>query len=222
MRATTQAFFSLTAEDLMSRGVVTIPQESSLREAAQLLFKHHIGGAPVVDTAGRCVGVLSATDVVHWAADGCCRGENVPLPVCPFQVKGRLLTGEETVICTLAEGTCPLQQMRPTTSGRHTAVCLQPGGVLTDWQQVAENLPADSVRRYRTADFVTVETHTPLPELARTMIDAHIHRVFVTDELRRPVGVVSTLDLISAVARAGRAGSVSDRSEVPPALTSGR
>jgi CBS domain-containing protein len=207
MLATTQAFFSLTAEDLMSREVVTIPQELPLREAAQLLYKHQIGGAPVVDTKGRCVGVLSATDFVHWAADGCHGGRDVPLPVCPFQIKGRLLTGEETVIRTLAEGSRPLQQVRPTTSGRHTPVCLQPSEVLTDWQQVAESLPSDSVRRYMTADFVTVEPHTPLPELARTIIDAHIHRVFVTDALGRPVGEVSSIDLIAAIAQAKPAGA---------------
>jgi len=34
------------------------------------------------------------------------------------------------------------------------------------------------------------------------MIDAHIHRVIVVDEQQRPVGVVSSTDILSAVAYA--------------------
>src|SRR5262249_44754110 len=36
-------------------------------------------------------------------------------------VEGRLLTGQEAVICMLAEGSCPLQRMQPSTGGRHVA-----------------------------------------------------------------------------------------------------
>ena len=108
MTTTTKPFFALTASDLMSRDVVTIPEEASLQTAADLLFQHQISGGPVVDTEGRCIGVLSAADFMHWAKDGGQGAEEVPLPACPFQVKGRLLTGEQAVICTLAEGRCPL------------------------------------------------------------------------------------------------------------------
>ncbi len=45
------------------------------------------------------------------------------IPACPYQVKGRLLTGEEAVICTQCEGSCPLQVIHPETGGRHTALC---------------------------------------------------------------------------------------------------
>ena len=203
MTTTTKPFLALTTSDLMSREVIAIPQDMSLRAAAHLLFQNQIGGAPVVDGDGRCIGVLCATDFVHWAEEGGKGAEEVPLPACPYQVKGRLLTGEEAVLCTLAEGNCPLQEMRPTTGGRHTAVCLQPSGVLSDWQQVTENLPVSAVRRYMTADVVTVGPQTPLPELARTMIDAHIHRVIVVDEERKPIGVVSSTDLLAAMAYSG-------------------
>ena len=52
------------------------------------------------------------------------------------------------------------------------------------------------------ADIVTVGPQTPLSKLARTMIDAHIHRVIVVDEERRPIGVVSSTDVLAAVAYA--------------------
>jgi CBS domain-containing protein len=51
-------FLALTAADLMTAPVMTIPEETSLREAARLLHGAHISGAPVVDADGRCVGVL--------------------------------------------------------------------------------------------------------------------------------------------------------------------
>ncbi len=203
MPATRKPLIALKAADLMSRDVVTVPEGMSLRAAAHLLFQNQISGAPVVDASGRCIGVLSAADFVRWAIEGGHGAEDVPLPACPYQVKGRLLTGEGAVICTLAEGCCPLQVMRPTTTGRHTAVCRQPTGVLCDWQQVTEDLPRDAVRHHMTADVVTTSPQTPLPELARMMIDAHIHRVIVVDAGRRPVGVVSSTDLLAALARAG-------------------
>jgi CBS domain-containing protein len=194
-------FFDLTAEDLMTRDVVTIPEEMSLPAAARLLSQNQISGAPVVDADGRCIGVLSATDFIHRAKEGDRGAVDGLMPACPYQVRGRLLTGEAAVICTLAPGACPLQAVRPTTTGQHTAVCLQPSGALCDWQQGPESLPG-GVRRYMTADVVTVGSQTTLPELARTMIDGHIHRVIVVDAMGRPVGVVSSTDLIAAVAQA--------------------
>jgi CBS domain-containing protein len=203
MHAASKSLLTLTAADLMTRDLVRLRQEMSLRDAARLLRQARVSGAPVVDEQGRCVGVLSAADFLSWAEEGGHDAEEVPLPACSYQVKGRLLTGEEALICTLAEGSCPLQAMQPITGGRHTAVCLQPNGVLTDWQQVTENLPVSAVGRYMTADIVTVGPQTPLPKLARTMIDAHIHHVIVVDEERKPIGVVSSTDLLAAMAYSG-------------------
>ena len=55
-----------------------------------------------------------------------------------------------------------------------------------------------------TADPVTVSPHTPIGKLARLMLDAHIHRVVVVDEQRRPIGIVSSTDILAAVAYADR------------------
>jgi CBS domain-containing protein len=69
MITTTKPFFALTANDLMNHDVELIPREMSLRAAAHLLSQAHISGAPVVDTEGKCIGVISATDFVRWAED---------------------------------------------------------------------------------------------------------------------------------------------------------
>jgi CBS domain-containing protein len=70
MKTTTKSLLSLTAANLMSTPVMTIPQDTSLREAARLLSGAHVSGAPVVDTEGRCVGVLSSSDFLTWAGEG--------------------------------------------------------------------------------------------------------------------------------------------------------
>lgn len=55
----------LSAHDLMIRDVVTLPTELSLRAAAHQLVQADVSGAPVVDAAGQCVGVLTNRDIVH-------------------------------------------------------------------------------------------------------------------------------------------------------------
>jgi len=78
--------------------------------------------------------------------------------------------------------------------------------VCSEWQVVeVEYLPADEVSTYMTSDPVTVQPSTPIPELARMMLDAHIHRVVVVDPRGRPVGIVSSTDVLAAVAYADTA-----------------
>jgi CBS domain-containing protein len=75
--------------------------------------------------------------------------------------------------------------------------------VCSEWQVVeVENLPNDEVRDYMTPDPVTVRPSIRLTELARKMLDAHIHRLIVVDAQGRPVGVVSSTDVLAAVAYA--------------------
>jgi CBS-domain-containing membrane protein len=52
-----------------------------------------------------------------------------------------------------------------------------------------------------TTDLVTALPGTPIGDLAQRMIDAHIHRIIVTDAEGRPVGIVSSTDILAAVAR---------------------
>jgi len=73
------------------------------------------------------------------------------------------------------------------------------------WQMVDEAaLPHDTVAAYMTPDPVTTAPGASVGELARMMLDAHIHRVIVTDRQRRPVGIVSSMDILAAVAQADR------------------
>src|SRR5271156_5679968 len=66
MAPATKPLLSLTAGELMTASVVMVPEEMSLQGAAHLLTQACVTGAPVVNKEGRCVGVLSGTDFVHW------------------------------------------------------------------------------------------------------------------------------------------------------------
>jgi len=67
MAPASKTLMNLTASDLMSGSVVTVPEEISLQGAAHMLSQAHVTGAPVINHEGQCVGVLSSTDFVRWA-----------------------------------------------------------------------------------------------------------------------------------------------------------
>jgi CBS domain-containing protein len=72
------------------------------------------------------------------------------------------------------------------------------------WQVIdPETVPKEEVGAYMTPDPVMVPPGTSIAHLARMMTDAHIHRIIVVDKKGRPVGVVSSTDIVAAVARAG-------------------
>ena len=210
MIATTKAVQDLIARDVMNPKVVRLPENMALRDAARLLMQNQISGAPVVDSDGKCIGVLSSVDILRISQGHSRIGRSLaaPLPVtCTFQAKHRTASGQEVIRCTLPPGACAAQVQHEEPDGPATTICNQPNAVLADWQVVVvEKLPTEVVGRNMTADPVTATPTTPIRELARMMVDAHIHRVIVVDEAYRPIGIVSSTDLgrlaNSATARA--------------------
>jgi CBS domain-containing protein len=55
----------LKARDIMTRDVITVKKETSLKQLAEILSKNHINGAPVVDDDGRLIGVIAESDLVR-------------------------------------------------------------------------------------------------------------------------------------------------------------
>jgi CBS domain-containing protein len=51
-----------------------------------------------------------------------------------------------------------------------------------------------------TPDPVMAAPTTGIRELARTMLDAHVHRVIIVNEVEQPIGIVSSMDVLAAVA----------------------
>jgi CBS domain-containing protein len=55
--------------ELMRGDVRTIAPEASIADLVQALADSHVSGLPVVNPAGRVIGVVSATDVLQAAAE---------------------------------------------------------------------------------------------------------------------------------------------------------
>ncbi len=52
-------------DDIMTRAVVTVPDSASVSQAWAVLAEHHLGQAPVVNTDGILVGLLSRADLMQ-------------------------------------------------------------------------------------------------------------------------------------------------------------
>jgi CBS domain-containing protein len=154
----------------MGRDVVVLPPGMSVVTAARLLRERQLPAAPVTDSPGRCVGVLSATDILRWAAGGGRAGEEGGVPAA---------------------------------------------GVWCDWQVVdVKPTRRDEVRRHMTRDPLLVTADTPLAKFAEALLDPR-RPVVVVDEEWRPLGVVSSTDLLAALASAERRPGVGPTAAAP-------
>jgi len=55
----------MTAKDIMTKDVVTVTPETSIEKLSELLLSNQISGAPVVDDAGRLVGIVTENDLIR-------------------------------------------------------------------------------------------------------------------------------------------------------------
>lgn len=157
MVTTLQPLLSRKAGDLMTHPVVLIPRKMSLQGAAHLLSQANVSGGPVVDEEGRCIGVLSTTDFLHFTE----------------KAKGPPQGESQSVY---------------------------------SWQIVdSEASPREDVEHHMNHDPVMVAPCAHIGEIARMMIDAHIHRVIVVNDAQHPIGIVSSTDILSALAQADSA-----------------
>lgn len=65
----TSATESRVAADIMQRDVIVVRARDTLQEAMQLMTENHVTGLPVVDERGKCVGVITATDILNYEQD---------------------------------------------------------------------------------------------------------------------------------------------------------
>jgi CBS domain-containing protein len=93
-----------TADDLMTRTVVAIRPETTVAAAIRILVRHEISGAPVVDSEGRLVGLLSEHDCLRVTATGDYTQEDLPLgePVSTLMSRPAHVVGPEAGIYSIA------------------------------------------------------------------------------------------------------------------------
>lgn len=60
---------SLEISEIMTNDVVTIPEKSCVREAAQIMVSEGVGGAPIVDSDGKVIAIVSEGDFLKEVAD---------------------------------------------------------------------------------------------------------------------------------------------------------
>jgi CBS domain-containing protein len=167
---TMKSWQELTAQDVMTREVLVVSESMTVEELARFLVDHEISGAPVVDSQGRPVGVISFADLARLASEG---------------TEGEAPRGDAFRRWTLAEeedfedeswlSADDLEQL--TVRGGET---LQVADVMSTPVQ-------------------TVSEGTPVPEIAALMSSGHFHRLLVVDDVRL-VGIITSMDLLGLLA----------------------
>jgi CBS domain-containing protein len=178
----------LRLSEIMTKDVVTVSAELSVREAMSLFATRHITGAPVV-SQDKVIGVVSLTDLAELAA------------VSPGSPTGRPDTqsewGEWDEDGSLPEGTEPpsaffsdLWDDAGTEVSERMRVTEGPEWSALDDLQVSEAM---------THQVCSLPPSTAVDRAAEFMRSSGIHRVLVMDG-DRLVGLVSTSDIMNAVA----------------------
>jgi len=60
----------MRASDIMTPGVISADPDATVLQAARYMLQHHISGLPVVDKAGKLVGILSEGDFLRRCETG--------------------------------------------------------------------------------------------------------------------------------------------------------
>jgi CBS domain-containing protein len=55
----------MRAHQIMTRSVITIAPDATILEAARTMLRHHVSGLPVVDAAGKLLGIVSEGDFIR-------------------------------------------------------------------------------------------------------------------------------------------------------------
>jgi CBS domain-containing protein len=172
----------------MQTDVLTVSPETGVTELVQLLAEEEISGAPVVERDGHVVGVVSATDVVRQVArvDA---GNTVG-------AEGGLVFIEPTDVPDDAEDVAYFVGADEWMSA----------DLRERMEEVAGGLEGVTVRDIMTPAVFTVRAEATLPELARFLVRAGIHRALVM-ERGRLKGIVTATDVLESVAEESESGA---------------
>jgi predicted transcriptional regulator len=146
-------------KDLMNPDIMTVADEMTTDELARYLVEREISGAPVVDSQGHLIGVVSMTDI------------------------GRSLAEPSDL-----------------TSSRSSSFYRDDVDLtLEDLGQRYVEERAVTVRDVMTPTIHQVSVTASVAEVARIMVEQHIHRLVVTQG-KEPVGIITSMDLLKMIA----------------------
>lgn len=66
------------AASVMTRRLVTVNQDATIGQAAELMLNHAISGLPVVNEAGKLVGIITESDIFRLVVHGWRRAQDQP------------------------------------------------------------------------------------------------------------------------------------------------
>jgi CBS domain-containing protein len=147
--------------DVMVKHVVAVNPKDSVSDALRIMLENHVSALPVVDGHERCVGVISATDLLHLA-----------------------------------------QQLGGELEALHQAEGLS--RELLEEQLERTGFSSQVVQEVMTHSAVTVQPDATLVAAAGDMIRNKVHRLAVTDAKGVLQGIISTMDIIRALAESGQ------------------
>jgi CBS domain-containing protein len=177
----------LRVRDIMTTELVTLAPGLSVREAMEILTRHHISGAPVL-TNGTIVGVVSLTDLAEWAS----QSSGVPTLRPPVEdpddwenVADQAYL-EEPPAAYFVEmwddaGVDVTERMTRTDA--------------PEWNSLEDHTVGEVMNRR----ILMLPADASVDHAAAVMRRAQVHRVLVTEDARL-VGVVTTTDIANAVA----------------------
>jgi CBS domain-containing protein len=181
--------------EIMTTELVTVSPQLTLQEVARVLAEAGISGAPVV--AGReLVGVISSTDLVEFETTNA---------GSPRQRDEGAEWGEIETVATLdgSEDGEPGLYFTEMWEDAGADVLARFEDETPEWNRMAET----TVGSVMTTSVVSLPPEAAVQDAARLMVLAGVHRILVVDEGGELVGLVSSSDIVRAVAERGLAGA---------------
>ena len=193
--------------DVMTRDVITLGPELTVREAMAVLTNRRVSGAPVVEN-NRVVGVISTSDLLRFAA------ENVDTE------QDSEVDDERQPDPTWDGLTPPEVEEDDPTAALYFA--MRDDSDEDVWEKMEEargeevsELDERTVGDIMTTTLISMTTDDTITDAADYMRTMHVHRLLVVDERGELAGLVTTMDLAREVAdeRVGNRGARTDRSK---------
>jgi len=177
----------LRLSEIMTKDVLTLTPEMTLRDAVELFSARHISGAQVVNGQA-VVGVVSAADIIGFAA---CTPESQHQATEPDS--GDFIPDEQQLE---RESVAPGSYFTNLfCEGSSDVVDRMSAAATPEWNLLDDH----TVDEVMTRSPVTLSPNDPVIEAAELMRTKSIHRVLVVAR-GKIVGIVSALDIARAVA----------------------
>src|SRR5579883_1906502 len=227
-----------TVRQAMTSPAVTVTATTPLADAARLMHARGLKRLPVVDAAGRLVGVLSRLDILGCVVAGGAHRTAPPSARLPQEHRtvAEIMDRDVPTVAATAPLGDVVERLLAAPTARVVVVDAngRPVGIVTDTDLLARVDPGErpglltllrsrwseaaaaEVRRHHgrraadvmTAPVITVPTSASVLEALTLTVARHVKRLPVVDERGRVVGVVSRPALLAASLDLAPAGAI--------------